>query len=197
LILAGGDVAARRSDEQQKVPPRETSGRRASVRDSVSRAGAYGAGMATRVKPTTGQLYEQDFYAWTKTQAGLLRAGRYADLDLAHLIEEVDDLGESLKRSVRSRIRTIIEHLLKLEHSPARRPRGGWYDSILAQRSDLLDELTPSIRRDVEPALPDLYDRACQNAAASLSKHGEPVAADALPATCSYTLDQITGDWLP
>jgi hypothetical protein len=195
--MAGGGVAARRSDEQQQVLPRETSGRRASVRDSVIRAGAYGAGMATRIKPTPAQLYEQDFYAWAKIQAGLLRAGRYADLDLEHLIEEVDDLGESLKRSARRRIRTIIEHFLKLEHSPAHDPRGGWYDTVLAQRSDLLDELTPSIRREVEPALPDLYDRARQNAATSLRKHGEHDAADASPAICPYTLDQITGDWLP
>jgi hypothetical protein len=108
--------------------------------------------MATRIKPTPAQLYEQDFYAWTKAQAGLLRAGRYADLDLEHLIEEVDDLGESLKRSVRSRIRTIMEHFLKLEHFPAQDPRGGWYDTVLAQRSDLVDELTPSIRGEVEQA---------------------------------------------
>jgi Domain of unknown function DUF29 len=153
--------------------------------------------MATRVKPVKKELYEEDFYAWTRAQADLLRAGRYSDLDLEHLIEEVDDLGESLKRSVRSRIRTIIEHLLKLQHSPAREPRSGWYDTVLAQRSDLLDELTTSIRREVEPALPDLYDRARRNAATSLRKHGEDAAADALPATCPYTLDQITGDWLP
>ena len=153
--------------------------------------------MATRVKPTAAHLYEQDFYAWAKAQADLLRAGRYADLDLEHLIEEVDDLGEFLRRSVRSRIRTILEHLLKLEHSPAREPRGGWYDTILAQRGDLFDELTASIRREVEATLPDLYDRARQNAETSLRKHGEHDAAAALPATCPYTLDQVTGDWLP
>jgi hypothetical protein len=109
----------------------------------------------------------------------------------------VDDLGESLRRSVRSRIRTIIEHLLKLEHAPARDPRAGWYDTVLGQRSDLADELTASIRREVESALPDLYDRARQNAAASLRKHGEDAAAVALPPICPYALDQITGDWLP
>ena len=48
--------------------------------------------MATRIKPTTAPLYEQDFHAWAKAQADLLRAGRYSDLDLEHLIEEVDDL---------------------------------------------------------------------------------------------------------
>jgi hypothetical protein len=153
--------------------------------------------MATRIKPTTEHLYEQDFYAWARAQADLLRAGRYSDLDLEHLIEEVDELGESLKRSVRSRIRTIIEHLLKLEHSPAREPRGGWYDTILAQRSNLLDELTASLRREVEPTLPDLYDRARQNAATSLRKQGEHDGAAALPATCPYTFHQIAGDWLP
>jgi hypothetical protein len=45
--------------------------------------------------------------------------------------------------------------------------------------------------------LPDLYDRARQNADASLRKRGEMAAADALPTTCPYTLDQIAGDWLP
>ena len=86
---------------------------------------------------------------------------------------------------------------MKLEHSPAQLPRGGWYDTVLAQRSDLLDELTASIRREVAPTLPDLYDRARQNAATSLRTHGERAAADALPSTCPYTFDQITGDWLP
>jgi hypothetical protein len=153
--------------------------------------------MATRIKPATAQLYERDFYAWAKAQAELLRAGQYSDLDLEHLIDEVDDLGESLKRSVRSRIRTIVEHLLKLEHSPARDPRAGWFDTILARRSDLADELTASIRREVAPALAELYDRARQTAAASLRNHGGGAAADALPQACPYTLDQITSDWLP
>ena len=77
--------------------------------------------MATRVRTRGSDLYEQDFYAWAREQATLLRAGRFDELDLEHLTEEVEDLGGSLYRSVRSRVRTIIEHLLKLEHSPADR----------------------------------------------------------------------------
>jgi len=30
-----------------------------------------------------------------------------------------------------------------------------------------------------------------------LRRHGEPAAADALPATCPYGLEQVTADWLP
>ncbi|MCE3250319.1 MAG: hypothetical protein K0R41_4144 [Geminicoccaceae bacterium] len=153
--------------------------------------------MATRIAPPPNPVYEQDFYAWSKAQAGLLRAGRYADLDLEHLIEEVDDLGESLYRSARSRIRTIIEHLLKLQHSASRNPRAGWVETVMTQRSDLEDELSASLRPRIEQALARTYDQVRRNSAAALREHGEQAAADALPEICPYTLDQLTGEWLP
>jgi Domain of unknown function DUF29 len=153
--------------------------------------------MATKPKATSQELYDADFYAWSRQQADLLRSGRFRELDLEHLIEEVDDLGGALKRSVRSRMGTIIEHLSKLEYSPAQDPRGGWYDTVIGQRRDLVDELTPSIRREIEPDFIKLYDRARADAATSLRKHGEARAADALPADCPYSFDQVTSDWLP
>jgi hypothetical protein len=153
--------------------------------------------MATRVRTRSSGLYERDFYAWASEQATLLRAGRFDELDLAHLTEEVEDLGGSLYRSVRSRVRTIIEHLLKLEHSPAAEPRGLWQDTIDTQRADLGDDLTASLRRRIQSELPKQYVRARAAAARSLRRYGETAAADALPQTCPYTLDQIAGDWLP
>ena len=153
--------------------------------------------MATRVRTRSPELYEQDFYSWAREQATLLRAGRFEELDLAHLTEEVDDLGESLYRSVRSRVRTIIEHLLKLEHSPAAEPRSLWLDTIHTQRADLADDLKASLRRRLRSELPKQYLRARAAAARALRRYGEDAAADALPETCPYTLDQIAGDWLP
>jgi len=153
--------------------------------------------MATRIKAATKPLYEADFYVWAREQATLLRAGRYDELDLQNLIEEVDDLGGSLYRSVRSRVRTIIEHLLKLEHSPARGPRELWRDTIATQRADLEDDLTASLRARIETELPKQYERARAAAARALRRHGESAAADALPNACPYALDQIAGDWWP
>ena len=153
--------------------------------------------MATRVRTRGSDLYEQDFYAWAREQATLLRAGRFEELDLAHLTQEVDDLGEALYRSVRSRLRTIIEHLLKLQHSPAAEPRGLWLDTVHTQRADLEDDLTASLRRRLRSELPKQYVRARAAAARSLRRYGETAAANALPETCPYTLDQIAGDWLP
>ena len=153
--------------------------------------------MATRIKPAPKTLYEEDFYVWTRRQAELLRARRYDELDLEHLIEEVEDLGGAVKKSVRSRARTIMEHLLKLQHSAAADPRPGWRDTIRTQRDDLLDDLTPTLRRELDQELTDLYAHARQRAEGSLRDHGEHSAADALPEHCPYSADQITGDWLP
>ena len=153
--------------------------------------------MATRIKTPRSDLYQQDLYAWSKAQVDLLRAGRFDELDLANLTEEIEDVGGALTRSVRSHVRTIIEHLLKLEHSPATEPRLGWRSTIRAQRSGLVDDLTPSLRPDLPDELPELYARARHDADGSLRDHGEHGAADSLPASCPYTLDQITGDWLP
>jgi hypothetical protein len=68
---------------------------------------------------------------------------------------------------------------------------------VLTQRDDLRDDLTPTLRRRVDEALPDLFEQARRRAEVSLRDRGEHAAADALPATCPYTLDRITGDWLP
>ena len=153
--------------------------------------------IATRIKPAPKELYEEDFYLWTPRQAELLRARRYDELDLAHLIEEVEDLGGAAKKSVRSRARTFIEHLLKLQRSLAVDPRPGWRDTVRTQRGDLLDDLTPTLRRELNEELEELYARARQRAEGSLRDPGEHAAADALPETCPYTADQITGGWLP
>jgi hypothetical protein len=39
---------------------------------------------------TNAELYEQDFYAWTRTTAELIRAGKWADLDREALAEEIE-----------------------------------------------------------------------------------------------------------
>ena len=153
--------------------------------------------MATRIKTKAANLYEQDVYAWSRAQAELLRTGRLNELDLEHLILEIEDVGASLYREVRSRLRTTMEHLLKLEHSPAAPPRGGWERTIRAQRADLAEDLTPALRPRLARNLGRFYEVARLEAESALRAAGEHAAADALPKSCPYSLDQLTGDWLP
>ena len=148
--------------------------------------------MATRAKAKASALYERDVYAWAEQQAVLLRARQFGDLDLEHLIEEIEDVGTACTaRSARAWA------LLKLEDSAAAEPRAGWERTIRARRADLAEDLTSSLWPRIEASLDRFYETARTEAAIGLRTHGEQAAADALPATCPYALDRITGDWLP
>jgi Domain of unknown function DUF29 len=141
-------------------------------------------------------LHDQDFYLWVQRQTDLLRQGRFHDLDLVHLIEEVEDSGSNLRNAVTSRTREIILYLLKLEYSPAVEPRRGWRDSIGKQRDDLELEITPSLRRDLVAELESVYQLARRRAVDDLAQDG--VKPDQLPASCPYTLEQILDPiWRP
>ena len=147
-------------------------------------------------------IYQTDYYAWTKDQAAKLRALVAArvnsTLDLENLAEEIESLGRSDWRAARSQVQRVIEHLLKLEYSPALEPRSEWRDSIDQARDELADLLTPVLRREVEDDLATAFDRGKREAAKGLRRHGERDAATALPATCPYSLDQIVShDWHP
>jgi len=67
-----------------------------------------------------GPRYEEDFYAWTQYQAKVLRTLRTRDnrFDREHVAEEIEDLGKSERDAVESQITRVIEHFLKLAHSP-------------------------------------------------------------------------------
>ena len=51
--------------------------------------------------------------------------------------------------------------------------------------------------RSSVPSCPYSTLRLRDDTAALLRDHGEDSAADALPETCPYTVEQITGDWWP
>ena len=81
----------------------------------------------TRARPNS--LYESDFYTWTQEQARLLRERRFDELDLENLVDEVESVGSSEKREIRSRLVVLIGHLLKWKFQPGGRG-SSWSDTI-------------------------------------------------------------------
>jgi hypothetical protein len=147
-----------------------------------------------------GPRYDDDFYAWTQYQAEVLRTLRTRDnrFDREHVAEEIEDLGNSERNAVRSQVRRILEHFLKLTYSPAAVPRHGWRGSITDARSEIADKLSPTLRRDLEEMLGTLYARAKRRVIHDMDDFGEHGAAASLPAQCPYTLDQVLDDdWYP
>jgi Domain of unknown function DUF29 len=153
--------------------------------------------MATRIRPKAKDLHEEDFYVWTEAQAELLRKRQFDALDLDNLIEEVEGLGDAKKSAVMNNASNIIEHLLKLQFSPAQDPRRGWAESIVEHRTRLELDLTPRLRQILDEELPRVYALTRRSTQRKLRLYGEDAAADALPSDCPYTLDQITGDSWP
>jgi hypothetical protein len=131
------------------------------------------------------ELHEEDFFAWTRSQAKELR--RFArsrpnlPLDLEHIAEEIADLGTSRRDALRSWTRRIIEHLLLLEHARAHEPRRGWSEEVLNFRSEIDDRLSATLRRDLRRQLPRLYDRAAATFRKGSSSTARPVRQPAFP----------------
>jgi Domain of unknown function DUF29 len=150
----------------------------------------------TLTKPADAGLYELDYHLWLEQQADLLREGRLEDIDAEHLIEAFEDMAMGERAAVESHVDTVIEHLLKLEHSPAERPRRGWRLTVVRHRGRLGKRLTASLRNHLEASFGDLYVDARR--AAIIGLEVDKVAAGQLPDTCPYTLDQVLDpDWLP
>ena len=60
-------------------------------------------------------LYEKDFLVWTQQQRELIRQGCWQEVDLDHLIEELEDMGKSNHRELESQLVVLLAHLLKWE----------------------------------------------------------------------------------
>jgi len=153
---------------------------------------------------SAARLYEEDFVRWTEEQSSALREGaRFGTnlpLDWENLAEEVESLGRSQRHALRSRIAVILEHLLKLEYSPAADPRRGWMDTIARERleTELLLEDSPSLGGEVAQMIAEETRRAVRHATRALRRHdGATPEAIAALSGATYTDDQVLGDWFP
>ena len=135
----------------------------------------------------TACQYERDFYGWANEQAALLRAGRFAEADIANVAEEIESLGRGEKRELVNRLAVLLAHLLKWQFQPGLRGRS-WRLTVTEQRNKLADHLddNPSLR----PEIGDAIARAYRDALLDVEKEAR-LRADDLPASCPYTREQI------
>ncbi|MEN9912261.1 MAG: hypothetical protein RI956_705, partial [Pseudomonadota bacterium] len=49
---------------------------------------------------TLHETYHKDIYLWSQENARLLKEKRFDEIDLTHLIEEIEDMGRSEQRGI-------------------------------------------------------------------------------------------------
>jgi hypothetical protein len=142
----------------------------------------------------TAVRYEDDVVTWSSEQASLLREGRFDLLDIAHLAEEIEDVGKSEQRELANRMAILLAHLLKWERQPPRRG-ASWQITIRNQRRGIARRLeeTPSLGPKL--AEPDWWAGVWDDATAQVA--GETGLSD-FPDTCPWSRWQVLDQaWLP
>jgi Domain of unknown function DUF29 len=138
--------------------------------------------------------YETDIVAWANEQARLIRAGQFDQLDLAHIAEEIEDVGKSEQRELASRMAVLLMHLLKWQFQPDRKSTS-WTRTIREQRKRVLLALkdTPSLSKDLHN--PDWLAATWADAVVQAIKE---TGMGAFPESCPWSMaDVLADDWLP
>jgi len=135
-------------------------------------------------------LYDQDFYAWTNKQASLLRSGRLELIDLEHLAEEVESMGNSEKREFLHRLAVLFTHLLKWQYQPALRSRS-WEATIDEQRDEIRIHLkgNPSLKSRIPETMEDAYRLGIHGAVRETG-----LAKTSFLVTCPWDFEHVMDD---
>ena len=140
--------------------------------------------------------YEADVVAWANEQAALLRAGRFDQLDLANIAEEIEDVGKSEKRELASRISVLLAHLLKWKYQPNLRS-SSWQRTLKTQRKAVVIHLgqVPSLK----PKLNDSeWLEVVWGDAVTLASKETGLDADTFPENCPWSMTEALSEgWLP
>lgn len=153
----------------------------------------------TFTTPTSAvsKLYEDDFYGWIQHTVEAIKQRKFDQVDWENLIEEVESMGRSEKRELKSRLLVILEHLLKLMFWDSEKPQNarGWRNTVIEQRNqvEMILEDSPSLKPWLADHFAESYAKARQQI---LQKYG--LSGDLFPTQPPFSLeDALNADWLP
>lgn len=110
----------------------------------------------------TKTLYDADFALWIEDTVNKLKKRDVTNLDWENLIDEVESLGKSEKRRIKSLLYRLFEHLLKRKYTGMQECYRGWDIEIRnfkQQIEDLLED-SPSLKNYLKKIAPDCYEKA-------------------------------------
>jgi hypothetical protein len=147
------------------------------------------------LKPVS--LYDIDYQFWLDKTVTQLQTHDFSSIDLENLIEEIESLGKSDKRSISSYLMRLCEHLLKIKYWDSERGTSlrGWKLEIRNFRLQIQAILEDS---------PSLINYLRENFVGDYLKgrklflDGSELEGALIPKEPWFTLEQVLDeDWLP
>lgn len=134
--------------------------------------------------------HDTDYYAWTHETAAKLRQGKFNEVDMNLIAEELEEMGRSERHELENRLSVLLTHLLKWQYQPKRRGNS-WRLTIKGQRFRVKRVLkqNPSLKAKLDETLWEAYTYAVIQAASETH-----LAENTFPPTLNKTgwsLEQI------
>lgn len=135
-------------------------------------------------------IYDDDLYTWSLEQANLLKEHKFEQIDLEHIIEEIEDMSKSEKRALQSFLETLLMHLLKWHYQPAYQGRS-WRFTIIEQRKRIESHLqeNPGLKSKLFELIEKAYRYAVIGAACETG-----LAVEVFPHQCPWSYEQFISD---
>lgn len=138
-------------------------------------------------KEVLTELYDRDPAQWLQVTVGLLRQNALADMDWAHVIEELESLGKRDRNRVAHLLEQLIRHWLLLQYwkEEQERNQNHWRAEIQNFRTQLRRHLTTTLKNYLDEELPQIYEDALGYVQ---EKTGHGVD---FPLICPYSLTEL------
>lgn len=110
------------------------------------------------------QLYHQDLNLWRQEIVTAIQNRKLENMDWDNLIEEINDMGASEKRALRSYMKRLIEHILKLQYwqGELEYNQRGWKKEVVNFREEIKSILqeSPSLNSYLQQNYLDWYQKS-------------------------------------
>lgn len=146
------------------------------------------------------KLYEFDYLQWLDDQTLALQKRDWGHLDVEHLIEELEELGDNLRDRLEGWLRQLLAHLIKRHYLPAKydQYRNHWLKEISTFKFQINNRLEKSRGGTAAKHLQECFNSQkfwLQARKEVRIEYGLSLAD--VPVECPWNLDQVLDESFP